>query len=102
MYQQLLKSGADDLRQDAVMEQLFELVNTQLAATSQTRHRQLHVRTYNVVPLTPAVGLVINNPSKSCLDFALPNLVIALFSGRVGSAYDFFGRSAHSLAHGSA
>ncbi len=58
IYQQLLKSGADDLRQDAVMEQLFQLVNTQLSNTTDTRQRQLHIRTYNVVPLTPCVGLV--------------------------------------------
>jgi len=55
---QLAKSGNDDLRQDAVMQQLFNLVNHLLQACAKTRKRQLRMRTYNVVPLTPAAGLV--------------------------------------------
>jgi len=56
-HKQLLKS-ADDLRQDCVMEQLFKLVNELLQVDREAARRQLHVRTYNVVPLTPGVGLV--------------------------------------------
>jgi ataxia telangiectasia mutated family protein len=56
-HKQLLKS-ADDLRQDCVMEQVFGLVNELLQVNRQTAARQLHIRTYNVVPLTPGVGLV--------------------------------------------
>lgn len=56
-HKQLLKS-ADDLRQDATMEQLFKLVNELLSVHRETSTRQLHIRTYNVVPLTPGVGLV--------------------------------------------
>ena len=48
----------DDLRQDAVMEQVFRLVNRLLAKHVQTRRRRLAIRTYNVVPFTPCVGLV--------------------------------------------
>ena len=55
---QLAKSGNDDLRQDAVMQQLFNLVNHLLGACAKTRRRQLGLQTYNVVPLTPAAGLV--------------------------------------------
>lgn len=42
---QLLK-GKDDLRQDAVMEQVFENINDLLHANKQTRH--LLIRTYKV------------------------------------------------------
>lgn len=56
-HKQLLKS-ADDLRQDAVLELLFKLVNELLQVNGQSTARQLHIRTYNVVPLTPGVGLV--------------------------------------------
>eukprot|EP00472_Partenskyella_glossopodia_P011822 CAMPEP_0197537620 /NCGR_PEP_ID=MMETSP1318-20131121/57423_1 /TAXON_ID=552666 /ORGANISM="Partenskyella glossopodia, Strain RCC365" /LENGTH=353 /DNA_ID=CAMNT_0043095827 /DNA_START=274 /DNA_END=1335 /DNA_ORIENTATION=- len=57
MTRQLIKPR-DDLRQDTVMEQVFRLVNGLLKANVQTRHRGLQVRTYNVVPFTPCVGLV--------------------------------------------
>ena len=40
------------------MEQLFKLVNVLLQGHRQSAQRQLHIRTYNVVPLTPGVGLV--------------------------------------------
>lgn len=56
-YKQLVKS-ADDLRQDAVMEQLFALVNQSLLDTPEAARRNLCIRTYNVVPLTPCVGVV--------------------------------------------
>ncbi|WAR09126.1 ATM-like protein [Mya arenaria] len=42
---QLVK-GRDDLRQDAVMEQVFGMVNSLLKKDPATRKRQLHVRQY--------------------------------------------------------
>jgi len=60
-YKQLVKTGsatADDLRQDAVMEQLFEVVNNLLQDHAETRMRQLGIRTYKVIPLTPRDGLL--------------------------------------------
>jgi hypothetical protein len=60
-YKQLVKTGsatADDLRQDAVMEQLFEVVNNLLQDNAETRMRQLGIRTYKVIPLTPRDGLL--------------------------------------------
>ena len=48
---QLLK-GKDDLRQDAVMQQLFTVVNRLLDKDELTRHRSMNIRTYKVVPLT--------------------------------------------------
>eukprot|EP00850_Spirogloea_muscicola_P022712 SM000308S11822 [mRNA] locus=s308:82698:105864:+ [translate_table: standard] len=57
-YRQLAKSGNDDLRQDAVMEQLFELANALLRDHADTRKRRLHIRTYKVVPFTPSAGIL--------------------------------------------
>ncbi|CAN1347706.1 Serine/threonine-protein kinase ATM [Linum perenne] len=57
-YRQLAKSGNDDLRQDAVMEQFFSLVNTFLQNNRDTWKRRLGVRTYKVVPFTPSAGVL--------------------------------------------
>ncbi|KAH7439431.1 hypothetical protein KP509_04G060500 [Ceratopteris richardii] len=57
-YRQLAKSGDDDLRQDAVMEQLFGLVNLLLHNHPDTRSRRLHIRTYKVIPFTPSAGVL--------------------------------------------
>ncbi|KAL9265361.1 Serine/threonine-protein kinase ATM-like protein [Drosera capensis] len=47
-YRQLAKSGNDDPRQDAVMEQFFSLVNTFLRSNRDTWKRKLGVRTYKI------------------------------------------------------
>lgn len=47
MRRQMLKYS-DDMRQDAVMEQLFMVVNLLLAADPRTRTRQLRLRCYKV------------------------------------------------------
>ena len=57
-YKQLAKAGNDDLRQDAVMQQLFGVVNRTLADDPATRARRLRVGTYRVVPFTPAAGVL--------------------------------------------
>jgi len=46
------------MRQDAVMEQVFELVNILLLRDRDTRRRNLAIRTYKVVPLAPKVGVI--------------------------------------------
>jgi ataxia telangiectasia mutated family protein len=56
-YQELLKGG-DDLKQDAVMQQLFSFANRLLAQESNSRSRHLQVRSYCVIPLTPASGIL--------------------------------------------
>ena len=56
-YKQLLKSG-DDTRQDAVMEQVFDLVNYIFQHTIRTRERNLHIRIYKILPITPLIGLI--------------------------------------------
>ena len=40
------------------MEQLFTLVNTMLDRDEKTRRRKLLIRTYKVVPLQNATGLI--------------------------------------------
>jgi phosphatidylinositol kinase/protein kinase (PI-3 family) len=40
--------GKDDLRQDAVMQQVFTLLNTLLKNNKETQNRKLLIRTYKV------------------------------------------------------
>jgi ataxia telangiectasia mutated family protein len=56
-YRQLVK-GKDDLRQDAVMQQIFSLVNDLLRENKETRQRSLRIRTYKIIPLSPNSGLL--------------------------------------------
>ncbi|QRV74291.1 phosphatidylinositol 3- and 4-kinase [Ceratobasidium sp. AG-Ba] len=58
-YKQLFKGeGEDDLRQDAVMEQVFELVNILLQRDRASKKRNLRVRTYKVIPLASQAGML--------------------------------------------
>eukprot|EP00754_Rhynchopus_humris_P014175 Rhum_TRINITY_DN14378_c9_g1::Rhum_TRINITY_DN14378_c9_g1_i1::g.84380::m.84380/K04728/ATM, TEL1; ataxia telangiectasia mutated family protein len=57
-YKQLVKGGMDDLRQDAVLEQIFCLCNSLLRDNAATRDRRLAMRTYKVVSLSPTSGVV--------------------------------------------
>jgi len=54
---QLVK-GRDDLRQDAVMQQVFGMVNQLLLKDPEASKRQLRVRTYKVIPLSQRSGLL--------------------------------------------
>lgn len=59
-YVQLVKAK-DDLRQDSVIEQVFDVVNGLLARCGGVRsaeRRALAIRTYRVIPLSPTSGLV--------------------------------------------
>ncbi|CDK27826.1 unnamed protein product [Kuraishia capsulata CBS 1993] len=59
----LFKSGTDDLRQDSIMEQVFEKVNVLLLKDKETKRRNLRIRTYKVVPLGSVSGVIefVNN-----------------------------------------
>ncbi|KAL5017908.1 hypothetical protein ScPMuIL_003630 [Solemya velum] len=61
-YPYLVKTG-EDLRQDQRLEQLFYLMNQVFDKDPACRHRKLHLRTYQVIPMTPRVGLIewLNN-----------------------------------------
>lgn len=54
---QLLK-GKDDLRQDAVMQQVFCMLNNLLKREPTAVERKLIIRTYKVVPLSTRSGLL--------------------------------------------
>ncbi|KAH8295345.1 hypothetical protein KR018_010145 [Drosophila ironensis] len=54
---QLIK-GNDDLRQDAVMQQVFGIVNQLLKQDSEFIERKLHLRTYKVTPLSTRSGIL--------------------------------------------
>nr|XP_014351298.1 PREDICTED: serine-protein kinase ATM [Latimeria chalumnae] len=54
---QLVK-GRDDLRQDAVMQQVFQMCNTLLQRNAETRKRKLTIRRYKVVPLSQRSGVL--------------------------------------------
>ncbi|KAJ5563340.1 hypothetical protein N7535_008504 [Penicillium sp. DV-2018c] len=72
-YKQLFKGGNDDLRQDAIMEQVFEQVSCLLKDHQPTRQRNLGIRTYKVLPLTPSAGIIEFVPNTIPLhDFLLP------------------------------
>ena len=57
MHKQLVK-GRDDLRGDAVMQQVMGLVNVLFERDDATRQRALRMRTYRIVPLAPTAGIV--------------------------------------------
>ncbi|CAM6085267.1 unnamed protein product [Calypogeia fissa] len=84
-YRQLAKSGNDDLRQDAVMEQLFGLVNELLQAHPDTRKRNLSIRTYKVVPFTPSAGVL------EWVDGTIPVGEYLLGPTRLGGAHGRYG-----------
>ncbi|KAI1841245.1 hypothetical protein JX266_012557 [Neoarthrinium moseri] len=57
-FKQLVKGGSDDLRQDAIMEQVFSAVSSVLQHHRSTQQRNLGIRTYKVLPLTASSGLI--------------------------------------------
>ncbi|EJD38976.1 kinase-like protein [Auricularia subglabra TFB-10046 SS5] len=58
-YKQLFKGeGTDDLRQDAVIRQVFSLCNKFLGRDREATKRNLFIRTYKVVPLSPKAGML--------------------------------------------
>ncbi|KAH8197245.1 hypothetical protein TruAng_008603 [Truncatella angustata] len=57
-YRQLVKGGSDDLRQDAIMEQVFAAASSVLKLHRSTQQRNLGIRTYKVLPLTASSGLI--------------------------------------------
>lgn len=67
--QRMLLKSPDDLRQDAIMEQVFGKVNKLLTFDPNTRKRGIQIRTYNVLPLGPQNGVIefVSN-SKSMMD----------------------------------
>uniref|UniRef100_A0A4W4G4B4 non-specific serine/threonine protein kinase n=1 Tax=Electrophorus electricus TaxID=8005 RepID=A0A4W4G4B4_ELEEL len=54
---QLVK-GQDDLRQDAVMQQVFHMCSSLLQRNGETRKRKLYIRRYKVVPFSQRSGVL--------------------------------------------
>jgi serine-protein kinase ATM len=68
-----VKGGNDDLRQDAIMEQVFEQVSNVLRDHRSTRQRNLNIRTYKVLPLTSNAGIIEFVPNTIPLhDYLMP------------------------------
>ena len=68
-----MKGGNDDLRQDAIMEQVFAQVSELLKMNRSTRQRNLSIRTYKVVPLSSYAGVIEFVPNTIPLhDFLMP------------------------------
>lgn len=63
----LLKHGTDDLRQDSIMEQVFEKVNNIFDKDKETRKRNLRIRTYRAVPMGPQSGMIEFVPNSVAL-----------------------------------
>ncbi|TGJ87704.1 hypothetical protein E0Z10_g1018 [Xylaria hypoxylon] len=72
-FKQLVKGGNDDLRQDAIMEQVFAAVSSVLKLHRSTRQRNIGIRTYKVLPLTSVSGLIEFVPNTIPLhDYLMP------------------------------
>mmetsp|Transcript_3784 Transcript_3784/g.7342 ORF Transcript_3784/g.7342 Transcript_3784/m.7342 type:complete len:356 (+) Transcript_3784:832-1899(+) len=72
------------MRQDAVMEQLFQVVNSLLQENPATRERQLSIRTYNVVPFTAKDGLL------EWVEQTLPLTDYLLGANKRGGAHELY------------
>ncbi|RKP00612.1 hypothetical protein CXG81DRAFT_13004 [Caulochytrium protostelioides] len=57
VHRQILKAH-DDLRQDAIIANLFTIMNRLFERHPDCKGRQLAIRTYNIVPLASSLGLV--------------------------------------------
>ncbi|KAH8674110.1 hypothetical protein BX600DRAFT_410736 [Xylariales sp. PMI_506] len=72
-FKQLVKGGSDDLRQDAIMEQVFAAASAVLKRHRATQQRNLGIRTYKVLPLTASSGLIEFVPNTIPLhDYLMP------------------------------
>lgn len=73
-YKVLMKGSNDDLRQDAIMEQVFKQVNNILIANKDTKNQRMRVRTYEVIPLGPQAGIIEFVPNSIPLQDILGEL----------------------------
>lgn len=63
----LFKHGTDDLRQDSIMEQVFEKVNNIFSRDRECSQRSLRIRTYKAIPLGPEAGMIEFVPNSIAL-----------------------------------
>ncbi|KAF4575250.1 serine/threonine-protein kinase M1 [Pleurotus pulmonarius] len=62
-----LAKPKDDLRKDARIMDLNTVVNKLLSSNSDSRRRQLHIRTYAAIPLNDECGLIQWVPNTGCM-----------------------------------
>ncbi|XP_075154936.1 serine/threonine-protein kinase tefu [Haematobia irritans] len=89
---QLLK-GKDDLRQDAVMQQVFCMINNLLQQEPEAVQRKLLIRTYKVVPLSTRSGI---------LEWCQNTVPIGVYLSEAHKKYrpnDFTVNKCRSMAH---
>ncbi|XP_067044034.1 DNA-dependent protein kinase catalytic subunit-like isoform X2 [Acropora muricata] len=83
-----LVKGGEDLRLDQRIEQLFGLMNDVMASDPACSQRGLRLRTYQVIPMTPRVGLIewIQNtkPFKDVLQDAMTQTELDNYRGNDG------------------
>ncbi|XP_040210104.1 DNA-dependent protein kinase catalytic subunit [Rana temporaria] len=53
-----LVKGGEDLRQDQRIEQLFDVMNIILSQDAACSQRYMQIKTYQVVPMTPRIGII--------------------------------------------
>eukprot|EP00798_Chlamydomonas_sp_ICE-L_P015053 gene15053-21130_t len=88
-YKLLVKGDMkDDMRQDAVMQQFFGLVNDLLVQDRETSKRGLRMVTYKCVPFSPGAGLI------EWVENTIPLADYLLGSNRNGGAHARYGKTA--------
>ncbi|KAL8588517.1 hypothetical protein ACOMHN_043866 [Nucella lapillus] len=91
-YHYLVKGG-EDLRQDQRIEQLFTIMNRVMDKDAACRARNLQLKTYQVIPMNPRVGLIewMNNtlPLKSFLCGAMTDEESKFYNGPRGPSKQY-------------
>jgi len=72
-------SGKDDLRQDAVMQQVFNVINSFLSINEETRRRRLRIRTYKVISFPRCLSAFTSLLWLSIFIFVYNNLPLRVY-----------------------
>lgn len=78
----VILKGRDDLRQDAVMQQVFQMCNTLLQRNTETRKRKLTICTYKVISLYS-----VASPKKDAIAWTNDQQVFSVKDQVVNSKY---------------
>lgn len=90
----IILKGRDDLRQDAVMQQVFQMCNTLLQRNTETRKRKLTICTYKVTS-----SYSVASPRKDLIAWTSDQKVFSVKDQVVNSKYFRFFESCRSLSH---
>jgi hypothetical protein len=97
----ILRSGHEDLRQDKRVMQLFGLINTLLANDNDTAKKDLKIRGYSVIPLSPNSGLIEVRAARNTYPALSRGCLLALCVQCLLAAFEKFRRSRPLLCVGS-